>query len=249
MPSSSLTIGVLAGGLGVGLALALLRRARRPPKGVLWANPITTCSRRVIAACVEAGVDFDLVSLDFQKLEHKQPEYMKLQPYGKVPAWQDETGVNIFESRALMNYVAGGSSLVPTDAAARAVMDQWISVEYSFFHPAFLPIFYMRVINKMPLDEKLCAAKRLELEATLDTMEARLQCSGYLAGDAFTLADLTYMCYFEVFAPTGVADTLDTRPALAAWWAKCRARPAWQYTISGKVVEDRKPRVDPLGRY
>ena len=45
-----------------------------------------------------------------------------------------------------------------------------------------------------------------------------------------------------------LADAIESRPALAAWWTRCRTRPAWKYTISGKVLEDKKMAEDPLGR-
>jgi glutathione S-transferase len=80
-------------------------------------------------------------------------------------------------------------------------------------------------------------------------MNVRLQMSGYLAAEAdFTLADLNFLSYFEMFAPAGLADAIESRPALAAWWTRCRTRPAWKYTISGKVLEDKKMAEDPLGR-
>ena len=241
---------IVAASVGVGLAVALLRRKWRKPSGALWACPPTTCSRRAIMTCVEAGIDFTFVPIDLHKGEHKQPAYLKLQPYGKVPAWVDESGLMLYESRAIMRYLAEGSALVPPTSAARAVMDQWISVEYSYLYPAFMPIYYMRVLKKMPLDEGLVSSKKAEVEATLDQMEARLATSGlaYLAANTFTLADLTYMCYFEVFEAAGIADTIIARPALAAWWGRCRERPTWAYTVSGKVVDDKKGAIDPLGR-
>ena len=102
----------------------------------------------------------------------------------------------------------------------------------------------------MPLDEQQCAACKVELEKTLDHMEAALSRSGleYLAADAFTIADLTYLCYFQVFAPAGLADTLETRPMLKAWWERCSARKAWQYTLGMEFVEEKKLAEDPLGR-
>ena len=102
----------------------------------------------------------------------------------------------------------------------------------------------------MPLDEDKCAQCRSELEPTLDKMEAALKASGfeYLACESYTLADLTYACYFELFTPAGLLDALEARPALAAWWERCRARPAWQYTLSLKFIEEKKLPTDPLGR-
>lgn len=242
------TVGVVVG-VGLGLTLAWLSSLRRkPPRGELWASPLTTCSRRAIAALVEVGAEFTFVPIHLAKGEHKKPAMLALQPYGKVPAWRDAGGWDLFESRAIVRHVCEGSSLVPADARTRAVMEQWLWVCQCYFYEPFIQIMYMRVLKKKPLDEALCDAKRQELEPTLDMMEARLKASPFLAGGDFTIADLDYLCYFEVFGAAGLQDALDARPALAAWWAKCRARPSWAYAVSGKVVEDYKGATDPLGR-
>ena len=64
------------------------------------------------------------------------------------------------------------------------------------------------------------------LGPVLDKMEEALTASGfeYLACETYTLADLTYACYFELFPPAGLSDLLEARPTLAAWWARCRER-------------------------
>ena len=103
-------------------------------------------------------------------------------------------------------------------------MEQWLWVDECYFRPSFAPIMYMRFLKKMPLDEKVVAEKRAELEATLDKMEERLGESTYLASESFTLADLTYLCYFQVFGGCGLADALDTRPKLKAWWQRRHAK-------------------------
>lgn len=221
-----------------------------PASGVLWASPLTTCSRRVIAACVEAGADFSFVPIHLPKVEHKLPAFLALNPYGKVPAWRDASGFDLFESRAIMQHVCDGTVLVPSSPKERALMNQWLWVDQCSFKPAFDPIFYQKVLKKAPLNEEQCAASKVELEATLDVMEAALSKSGldYLASAAFTMADLTYLCYFQVFGPAGLADTLETRPMLMAWWERCSARKAWQYTLGMEFVEEKKLAEDPLGR-
>lgn len=242
----SLAIGAVVGGISVAFMRALMRR--KPPSGQIWASPITTCSRRVIAACAEAGIEWSFVPIHLAKGEHKSKQMIALQPYGKVPAWIDADGFTLYESRAIMRHVCEGSGLVPAGAQALALMDQWVSVDYSAFYPAFIPIYHMHVTKKMPFDEAACKAKAAELRTTLDLMEARLAESAYLAGSAFSLADLTYMCYFEGFGACGLADDLASRPALARWWETIRGRPAWQYTLSKKYIDERALPVDPLGR-
>ena len=236
-----------AAAVGIG-ALWLLRKRWRRPSGQLWGSPLTTCSRRAIAACTEAGVDWTFVPIHLAKGEHKQPAYLEMQPYGKVPAWREADGFQLFESRAIMKHVCEGTALVPSDARSRALMEQWLSVEYSAFYPSFIPIYYMRVLKKMPLDEAQCAKHVAELEFTLNLMESQLQTSTHLAGEDFSIADLSFLCYFEVFEATGLQGTIDARPTLKAWWARCRARPSWVYTMSASYVAERAPESDPLGR-
>lgn len=242
-------ISVLVGGAALAVAaLALLRRRKTAAaRGVLHASPVSTCSRRALAALEEAGCTYCLQPVALHKGE--QPP-LKLQPYGKVPAWQGIDGLALFESRAIMRYAAEGTALVPAEVMARAVMEQWISVEYSYFSPAFLPIYLMRVVKKLPLDEAAVGAHRAALEPTLDLMEARLAKAEHLAGAAYSLADLTFACYFEVFEAAGLRDLLDVRPALAAWWARCAARPAWRRVVEGRVptaVEESDPSTGMLG--
>mmetsp|Transcript_5414 Transcript_5414/g.10639 ORF Transcript_5414/g.10639 Transcript_5414/m.10639 type:complete len:168 (-) Transcript_5414:255-758(-) len=163
---------------------------------------------------------------------------MKVQPYGKVPAWVGGDGLELYESRAIARYVVDGSELVPTTPHGRALMDQWISVSYSYFQPNFLPIYHMRVLKKAPLDEAREQSCRAELGKTLDIMEAHLSSRAYLLGETFTLADLDYACYLQVFGPCELQSSLDTRPALNAWSKRILGRPAWQYVLSLKFLED-----------
>lgn len=253
--SPSLAVGVGLGAIGA-IGLAVLRRGKSTTSaaasGQLWASPVTTCSRRAIAACLEAGVDFNFVPIHLPKVEHKLPAFVELNPYGKVPAWRDSEGFDLYESRAIMRHVCEtAGKLIPDTAKGRAMMEQWLWVDQCSFNPAFSPIFYMKAIKKMPLDENKAASSKIELEATLDKMEEHLLKSGpgaFLAGDSFSLADLSYMCYFEVFDKCGLMETLDSRPSLNDWWGRCRARPAWQQTLSCGFIEERKLAVDPLNR-
>ena len=86
-----------------------------------------------------------------------------------------------------------------------------------------------------------CAELTSELAAALDVMEARL-CEGgggrqFLACARFTLADLTYLPSFAVFAPTGVAHLLSARPALTAWWERCSARESWRRVMDAEAMK------------
>lgn len=209
--------------------------------GTLWASPVSTCSRRVIACLKEVGKDFDFVPIDLSKGEQKSKEMLEVQPYGKVPAWQEAGGFTLFESRAIIRYLAEGTHLVPSDVKARAIMEQWISVEYSYFAPSYMPIYYMKFLKKVPLNEDECTKHEAALQPTLDILESRLTESDYLAGPDFTLADLTYLCYFAMADKIGLQGSIDSRPKLSAWWQRCSSRDCWKFAMTpDEILKHRK---------
>lgn len=215
-------------------------------KPVIYATHHTTCSRRVIAAAIEKELDFAFKQIDMKGREHKSAEFLKLQPFGRVPVYQEGSFV-LFESRAIMKHVAkssGGTPLIPESAEAEATMEQAISVEYSYFFPAFMPIYHERHLKPTKglgeTNEAICSNKEKELAPVLDVLEKMLgntSDEAYMAGNRFTLADLTFMPYFEMFDKVGLTSFLESRPNLQAWWKRCSARPAWVYAVSGKVME------------
>lgn len=87
-------------------------------------SPYSTCSQRVFTALAEKGVEADLRTLDFATQEHKKPDFLKLQPFGKVPVLEDD-GYFVFESRAIAKYIAKkyagqGTKLIPDESDVKA---------------------------------------------------------------------------------------------------------------------------------
>ena len=119
-----------------------------PPKSLqIHCSHHTTCSRRCVMALMESGKDFEYVNVDMAKGEHKSAAFLKMQPFGKVPVLKEGDDFVLFESRAIMKYVLAGTSLCPGDAKEAALVESAISVEYSYFSPAFLPAYYQRVVR------------------------------------------------------------------------------------------------------
>jgi len=192
-------------------------------------------------ALLESGVDFEYHHVDMKSNGHKSPEFLKRQPFGKVPAFA-QGDFTLFESRAIMRHVAAkfAPGLVPAVAEDAAIMEQAISVEYSYFYPAFMPIYRERMLKAdkglLP-DEAAAEAAITELGPVLDVMDRLLASKEYFAGGSFSLADLTFMPYIHCFDRLRIGTMLAERPNLAAWWAHVAARPTWVYVTSGAVVE------------
>lgn len=201
----------------------------------LYGNPGSTCTRKVLFTLAERGAAFDFEVIDLSKGEQKSPAHLARQPFGVVPVLEDD-GFSVYESRAIIRYLDAtlpGARLTPADPKAAARMEQWISVEGSYFSPpamkAVMNIWYAGMSGKTP-DADVVAAGKAGAARALDVIEQALVGQDYLAGE-FSLADICYAPYLEYINAMGLGEIIAERPNVAAWWARVSARPAWQKVI------------------
>jgi glutathione S-transferase len=200
----------------------------------IYGHPMSTCTRKVLVALAEKGQQAEFVLVDFATGDHKKPEHLARQPFGVIPALDDD-GFQLYESRAMMRYVDAkfpGVSLTPSDLKSRARMEQWISVEQSYVSPPLMKIVHEKVFKKMSgggaPDLAVVEAARGKLSAALDVLEKALAKDEYLAGNAFSLAEVTLMPYIEYLFPAESGDLIASRAKLGAWWKRISERPSWK---------------------
>jgi len=179
----------------------------------------------------ETKTPFELVVVDFAKGEHKQPAHIARQPFGQVPTLDDD-GFTMYESRAMARYIDGkaGGQLTPKDARARALMEQWISIETSNFAGHAMKFIYQFVFQREQSPEVLKTAGA-GLDLAYGTMEQQLAAQPFLAGETFSIADLCFMPYIEYLTLSPAASKLSEKPHVAAWWAAVSGREAWGKTV------------------
>lgn len=201
----------------------------------VFGHPASTCTRKVLCTLAEKAAPFEFVVVDITKGEQRSPEHLARQPFGVVPALDDD-GFALYESRAIVRYLDAtlpGVSLTPADAKARALMEQWISVEHSYFSPhamkAVLNIWYSSMQGKEP-DGEVVAKGLADSTRALDVLEKNLAGKDYLVG-AFSLADITYAPYLQYLEDMRIDAIVTERPNVLAWWKRVSARPAWQKAI------------------
>ncbi|VAH84265.1 unnamed protein product [Triticum turgidum subsp. durum] len=189
---------------------------------------------RVATLLNELGLDFDFVDVDLRTGAHKQPDFLKINPFGQIPALQDGEEV-VFESRAINRYIATkyGAALLPTPSAK---LEAWLEVESHHFYPPARTLVYELLIKPMlgaPTDAAEVDKNAADLAKLLDVYEAHLAAGNkYLAGDAFTLADANHMSYLFMLTKSPKADLVASRPHVKAWWEEISARPAWAKTVA-----------------
>jgi glutathione S-transferase len=194
----------------------------------IYGHPMSTCTRKVLMTLAENDTPYEFVLVDLMKGENKSPEHTARQPWGKVPALDDD-GFTMYESRAMARYVndKAGGKLVPADLRARAMMDQWISVEHSYFTTPTMTHVFHTMFQRPQAPEKLESAVK-ELEHTLPVLDAHLAKNMYFAGAELSLADVAYMPYVEYGMTTPVKDVYSKHPHFMAWWTRVSERPTWR---------------------
>ncbi|KAE8364916.1 glutathione S-transferase [Aspergillus caelatus] len=203
--------------------------------------PLSTCTRRVRTVLAEKGLEAEFQPVDLAKGEQRTESYLNdLHPFGKVPVLQDtETGVQIFESRAINQYISSkyagqGTALSPpeSDLKAWALYQQALSIEQSYFDPIVSQIAFEKVFKARKglgeTDEARVKVLLSQLTPVLEGYERVLSKHKYLAGDQVTLADLAHLPYGVFVEQFGFADLLPKYPHVQKWWEELKARESWK---------------------
>jgi glutathione S-transferase len=200
----------------------------------IYGHPASTCTRKVLMTLAETGTPNEFVVVDFAKGEHKMDANVARQPFGRVPALDDD-GFQMFESRAMSRYLneRAHGKLVPADAQGRAKMEQWISVETSEFSGNAMKFIYQYVFGR-PQEPAVLEAAGKALDHVLAVMDKQLAATPYLAGAEFSLADVCFMPYLEYLMPTPAKEIVAKHAPTMAWWSKVSARPTWA-KVTGKA--------------
>jgi glutathione S-transferase len=197
----------------------------------LYGHPMSTCTRKVLTALAETGTPYTLNLVDFAKGEHKQEPHLSRQPFGQIPAIDDD-GFALFESRAICRYVSAkaDNKLTPNDPKRRALMEQWLSVEQSNFSPSAMKFNYHYVFQR-PQEPAVLEAATAMIEKCYATLSKPLEKSPFIVGDQFTIADIGYMPYVEYMMNTPAKASLEKYPHALAWWNRVSNRPTWRKVV------------------
>lgn len=197
----------------------------------LFGNPVSTCTRKVLFTLHETNTPYEFTVVDLGKAEHKAQPHLSRQPFGQVPALDDD-GFALYESRAMARYIdeKAGFKLTPKDIKQRALMEQWISVETSNFTPPAMTFIYHVVFKSPQKPEDLQKAGE-KLDHACGVLDKALANKTWLAGDQLSIAEVSYAPYIEYGMTTDAKKIFAKHAHLMAWWNRISERPAWQKAI------------------
>ena len=172
----------------------------------LYDFPMSPRARKVRIALAEKGLQYEKVTVDITKGDQKKPEFLAINPNGKVPALQDD-GTSIYESSIIMEYLNDkypNPPLLPTDPGQRARARVLLHYGDNPFDSACAAIVGEVFFKpKGQADQNAIAKAKQDLTACFERLEKELGNNDYLAG-SFSLADVSFAGWAPLFGPLQV---------------------------------------------
>lgn len=194
----------------------------------LYTFPPSTNSRKVRIALLEKGLEFERVNIDLTKREQKSPEYLKIHPFGQVPALDDE-GFVVYDSTIINEYLEDEypyPPLMPTDSEGRARARMMEDFRDTHFNPYCVHIMYEMRKPEGERDNQRIENAKTQLLACLSRVESELEGKEYLAS-SFSLADIAFMANLDLLDRFGIAIDPNKFKNTTAWIARLKARPSF----------------------
>jgi glutathione S-transferase len=164
----------------------------------------------------ELGVPYEFVLLDLAAGEQRQPDYLSINPIGKVPAIVDGS-FQLWESGAIILYLAEKYGNMPASLEARSIMTQWV-------------IFANATLGVGLFVE---ASREREMPRLLTPLDQILSNQSYLLGEELTVADIAVGSMLA-YVPIMLKVDLSEYPAVLNYIKRISERPAFQKTIGNR---------------
>lgn len=191
----------------------------------------------------ELGLEYTVKAIDLGELEQKEPEFLALNPNGRIPVIidHDNNDFAVFESGAIMLYLAEkAGALLPDEANQRSQVTQWLMFQMGGLGPMMgqANVFYRYTEEKIDY-----AINRYQTEGRrlLEVLDTQLEKHEYLAGD-YSIADIANFSWARIHEWSGVSvDGLDN---LQRWINVISERPAVQRGLAVPQKEEPEENQD-----
>jgi glutathione S-transferase len=211
---------------------------KAPEKRVLriWGRISSVNVQKVVWAADEIGLAYERLDAGGAFGIVATPEYRRMNPNGLVPVIEDD-GFVLWESNAIVRYLAAKhatGTLWPEDLQRRADVDRWMDWQATTFTPAMRDAFW-HLARTAPekRDAALVEASRAASEKAAAILDAHLAGRAYMAGEAFSPADIAVGCAAHRWLNLPLVR--EPRPQIERWYASLRQRPGAAQVLSTPV--------------
>jgi glutathione S-transferase len=194
--------------------------------------PLSPNCRKVRAIVYELGLTPEFVPVNLFKGEQRKPEMVALNPNAKAPILVDGDFV-LWESNAIVAYLATGSALLPATRRERADVHRWSDWQLAHLGPAIGKVAFQRLVKPMTgqgeADPKIVAEGGVEYAKRTGVLDASLEDKEYVAG-RLSIADFVLGAMFSIAATVG----LETAPfpKVDAWLGRVLGRDSMRRALA-----------------
>jgi glutathione S-transferase len=170
------------------------------------------------------GIAYRYIDKDILTGETRTPEFLAMNPNGRIPVLVLDDSTPISESDAILYYLAEGTPWWPGDRLGRTRVLEWMFFE-QYSHETAIAVRRF-ILHYMPTDARSAELPALEKKgyAALGVMERRLASHEWLVGNGETIADLALYAYTHIADEAGL--DLAAYPGIRAWLRRVASHPA-----------------------
>jgi glutathione S-transferase len=187
--------------------------------------------QKVKFALLELGLECEIVPVDLIKSEQRQPEFLALNPFGRVPVLTDGD-LTLWDSHAILAYLGDKSGkLWPSSVAGRADALRWLFFLAAHISPPATELAFNRIAVKLrglPGDQDAIARGEKALPGVIEIVEGQLAKHDWIMGGNFTLVDCAYGPVLNVIEKADFS--FSQFPKVRAYLDAIRSRDAWKAT-------------------
>ena len=205
--------------------------------------------QKIFLMLEECGLPYNQVKVDVWKGDQYKPEFLKVNPNGKIPAIVDHDGpggkpYTVFESGAILMYLAEKTGkFLPKDPRARYDALQWMMFQMTGVGPMFGQYVHFKMFGP-PGSEYSQSRYTTEMLRLFEVMEKRLGATAFLGGAEYSIADIATFPWTRNREAWGVKDA--DHPNIARWFKTIADRPAVKKALDiiGKITSEREKATD-----
>jgi glutathione S-transferase len=204
----------------------------------IWGRNTSSNVQKVMWAVGEIGLPHERIDIGGPFGRNREPAYLAMNPNGLVPTLEEDDGFLLWESNAIVRYLAAkhrAGVLEPADPRARARANAWMDWQLSVIGPAITPCFIGLV--RTPPEKRDHAAIEASKQKTTEAvaiLDAELGKSAFVAGDAFSYGDIP-----SAVMANRYRQLVPERPSFRnfeRWFAAIAARPAFKEQVTAVAL-------------
>jgi len=188
-------------------------------------GPSQNCFKvRLLAA--HLGLALEIVPVAIFKGEGAAPDYLAKNPMGGVPLLESDAGEYLPESNAILSFLAEGTRYLPAGGMPRAQVLRWLLFEQRYIQATIGRLRYWTLTRKLAQFAREVPMAETLGKRALGVLDGELAKRPFIAGERYTIADMSVFAYSHVAADAGL--DLSQERNLTAWFDRVRAQPGFK---------------------